>query len=78
MSIRCKSCDVKSCAVAVLSDPELEVLSGNIAEVSFRKGATLFHEGALNAHVFYLQRGLIKIHKRASDEREHINTFVPW
>lgn len=76
MSIRCKTCDEKSCAVAVLSDPELELLSGNIAEVNFKKGATLFHEGALNAHVFYLRKGFIKIHKKASEERERILKLI--
>ncbi|MBK8043357.1 MAG: Crp/Fnr family transcriptional regulator [Haliscomenobacter sp.] len=68
----CKLCQVKSCAVAALSDEELGVLSGNIQHVSFKKGETVFKEGLLISHVFYLKKGLIKLHQHVSEEREAI------
>ncbi len=68
----CKLCQVKSCAVAVLSDKELDVLSGNIQHVSFKKGEIVFKEGLLTSHVFYLKKGLIKLHQQVGEEREAI------
>ena len=62
----------KSCAAAVLSDPELELLSGKVERVSYEKGEILFREGALNSHIFYLRSGLVKMHMKVSDQRNFI------
>lgn len=68
----CKFCPDKSCAVTVLSDAELEALSGNVRHVAFDKGELIFREGVLNSHVFYLKKGLIKLHQTVHEDKEAI------
>jgi CRP-like cAMP-binding protein len=68
----CKFCEEKSCAVARLNNTELDLLSENIQHMEFDKGETLFREGALNAHIFYLKQGLVKLHMKVTDERDFI------
>jgi len=73
---KCKNCPVKSCAAATLKDSELELMANNVAEAGFEKGETLFKEGILNGHVTYLQSGLVKIHAKASGDKEYILKLV--
>jgi len=68
----CEFCREKSCAVAVLSHPELDRLGGKVERVSYDKGESLFHEGALNSHIFYLRQGLVKMHMKVSEQRDFI------
>lgn len=73
---RCLDCPQKSCAMAVLKDSEVETLRGNVVEVAFEKGENLFRENALNAHVFYLKKGLVKIHVKVADNWDFIQKIV--
>lgn len=68
----CEFCQEKSCAVAVLSHPELEWLSGKVERMRYEKGENLFRESALNSHIFYLKTGLVKLHMKVSDQRDFI------
>lgn len=68
----CEFCQEKSCAVAVLSNAEQSWMSGTVHRVSFEKGETLFREGVLNSHIFYMKKGLAKLHMRVTDEKEFI------
>ena len=56
----------------MLTDEELEMLSENIEHVSFDKGETIFREGVLNAHIFYLKKGLVKLHQLVGENKDVI------
>ena len=71
-NVRCADCHVKSCAVAVLNEQELELLANNIAECHFDKGDLLFKEGTPNAHVVYLRQGLVKVHMKLTNAKDYI------
>jgi CRP/FNR family transcriptional regulator len=71
-SVKCATCNEKSCAVAVLDDQELSRLSNNISECFFDKGEVIFKEGTPNAHVFYLRQGLVKVHMKMTDQKDYI------
>ena len=68
----CNACPEKSCAVAVLSEQELEWMSGRVQRVVYEKGDNLFHEGALNSHIFYLKKGLVKLHMKVTEQKDFI------
>ncbi|MCB9283559.1 MAG: Crp/Fnr family transcriptional regulator [Lewinellaceae bacterium] len=71
-SSRCIDCPDKSCAVAVLNEKELEWMSGKVQRVVYEKGENLFHEGTLNGHIFYLKRGLVKLHMKVTEQKDFI------
>ncbi len=71
-NLKCKDCSDKSCAVAVLNEEELELLSSHIAEVSFDKGERLFKQDSLNAHVIYMKKGLAKVHMKTVGQKDYI------
>ena len=76
MKAHCRDCNEKSCAVSVLSEPELEELSGNSAEVSIDKGEILFKQGSLITSVVYLKKGLFKEYYTGIDKRIHISQII--
>ncbi len=73
---KCRNCPVKSCAVSVLTESEQELLANNVSEANFDKGETLFKENSLNAHIAYLQTGLVKMHMRAPNGKDYIFKIV--
>jgi len=72
----CRLCENKSCAVAVLSADELELLSANCSEVSLKKGDVLFKEGALTSHIVYLKTGLVKESINGANNKEQIIQLI--
>jgi CRP-like cAMP-binding protein len=74
---RCKTCLDGSCAIAALSDAELELLSANINEAQFEPGEQLFKQDTLNAHIVYIKKGLVKVHIRVSEHKDCILKIVP-
>ena len=56
----CETCIDKSCAVQMLSNDDLSLLSDNYHEASFEKGEIILSEGSLADHVVYLRSGLVK------------------
>ena len=75
-TLKCKNCPVKSCAVSVLENHELELMSCNVSEAGFGKGETLFKEKIFNSHVAYIQSGLVKIHMSATGGKDYIINLV--
>lgn len=69
---KCKTCVNRSCAIAELSEPELELLSENITEAHFKPGEQLFKQDALNAHIIYIKEGLVKVHMQVTDDKDCI------
>jgi CRP-like cAMP-binding protein len=76
-SFKCKTCRNRSCAIAALNEAELELLSEKITETYFQPGEPLFKEEALNAHIIYIQEGLVKIHLRATRAKDCILKLAP-
>ena len=74
--LKCKNCPVKSCAASALDDRELELMAQNVSEAGFEKGESLIKEGILNSHITYMQSGLVKIHMKASGNKEYILKLV--
>jgi CRP-like cAMP-binding protein len=58
----CKTCIFKSKAAETLGETEVEHLSCNNAMVKFRKGNSIFTQGAFSTNVVYLRSGMAKIH----------------
>lgn len=74
---QCKFCKDRSCAVATLSDLQLEKLSTNIAKVHFGKGEPLFRQDTLNSYIIYIRKGLVKVHVQTDDKRDFILMLKP-
>ncbi|MBT7143350.1 MAG: Crp/Fnr family transcriptional regulator [Bacteroidetes bacterium] len=67
----CNECKIKSTAATFLNKNELENLSQNCAEVSFKNRSIILQQGALSSNIIYLKTGLVKIHISVF-EKEHI------
>jgi CRP/FNR family transcriptional regulator len=74
---KCKTCVNRSCAIAELSESELELLSENITEAHFKPGEQLFKEDTLNAHIIYIKEGLVKVHMQVTDDKDCILKIAP-
>jgi len=72
MGCNCKECVDRFCAVIVLSDQELELLEGNCADVSFKKGDLIIKQGSLTTNVVYIKSGLVKEHMTGPNNKEEI------
>mgnify|MGYP002079022380 CR=1 FL=1 len=72
----CHDCKEKSCAAAVLSSIELELINGNSREAHFKKGDIILHEGSMTSHIIYLKSGLVKEYQRGSGDSEQILQLV--
>ncbi len=72
----CGLCKDKSCAVAVLSPIELELLTGNCSEVELKKGDILFKAGSLTSHIVYLKSGLVKESLVGINNKEQIVQLI--
>jgi CRP-like cAMP-binding protein len=76
MKTHCRDCIDKSCAVSVLSEEELEKLSGHSSEVAINKGEILYKQGSLITSVVYLKKGLFKEYYTGVDHNIHIVQIV--
>ena len=74
---RCEACLDRSCAIAELRASELELLSNNITRNCFEPGEQLFKQDTLNAHIFYIREGLVKVHMRVTDDKDCILKIIP-
>lgn len=72
----CIDCKEKSCAAAILHPNELEQISKNSKETSFRKGDILVQAGSMTSNIIYLKSGLVKEFIINSGNREQILQIV--
>ena len=72
----CRDCKEKSCAAAVLSPDEVDLVNENSREVEFKKGEIILHEGSLTSHIIYLKSGLVKEYIKNADGKEQILQIV--
>ncbi len=56
----CSQCSDRSCAVAHLTESQLELLNNNSIETGIKKGEIILHAGAMNSSIIYLKTGFVK------------------
>lgn len=68
-----KNCDLKSCTMCKQCQHDwLPALDANRKSFHFKKGEQLFIEGEEVKGMYFISKGLVKVHKRWSDEKELI------
>jgi CRP-like cAMP-binding protein len=68
-----KNCDLKSCTMCKQCQHDwLPALDANRKSFHFKKGEQLFIEGEEVKGMYFITKGLVKVHKRWSDEKELI------
>lgn len=72
----CKDCMAKSCAAAVLTNPELDHVNENSSEADFRKGDIILYAGSMTSHIIYLKSGLVKEYMKVADGKDQILQIV--
>ena len=72
----CIDCKDKSCAAAILHPEELDQISINSRETSFRKGDILVQAGSMTSNIIYLKSGLVKEYVSNTGDREQILQIV--
>jgi CRP-like cAMP-binding protein len=60
---KCVACNCKSLPFMKLSTEELIQINKNRVEVNFKKGETIFKQGALAGHIVYIKSGLVKVYR---------------
>jgi len=59
---KCIDCECKSLPFKKLSVDELIQINKNRVDVSFKKGETIFKQGALAGHIAFIKSGLVKVY----------------
>ena len=72
----CRDCKERSCAAAVLSVSEIDLINDNRSETEFRKGDIILHEGSMTSHIIYLKSGLVKEYIKNASDKEQILQIV--
>lgn len=60
---KCVDCNCKSLPFRQLTTEQLIRINKNRVEVNFRKGETIFKQGALAGHIVYIKSGLVKVYR---------------
>jgi len=60
---KCIDCDCKSLPFRKLNGDELIQINKNRVDVSFKKGETIFKQGAIAGHIVYIKSGLVKVYR---------------
>nr|WP_294905168.1 Crp/Fnr family transcriptional regulator [uncultured Lacibacter sp.] len=73
MKLNKKNCDLKSCSMCRQCQPDwLPALDANRKSFHFKKGEQLFTEGEKVTGMYFINKGLVKVHKRWGNEKELI------
>jgi CRP/FNR family transcriptional regulator len=62
MNTSCSVCPNRSSCFNELSINELNKVADNKAEIIYRKGETLIKQNASASHIYFIKKGLVKIH----------------
>jgi len=60
---KCVDCNCKSLPFTKLTTEELIQINKNRVEVNYKKGETIFKQGALAGHIVYIKSGLVKVYR---------------
>jgi len=66
---KCTGCECMSQPFKELSPEQLIDINRNRAEVTFKKGETIFKQGVLAGHLVYLKSGLVKLYRENGHEQ---------
>ncbi|NCU03260.1 MAG: Crp/Fnr family transcriptional regulator [Chitinophagaceae bacterium] len=73
MKLNKKNCDLKSCSMCRQCQPDwLPALDTNRKSFHFKKGEQLFTEGEKVTGMYFINKGLVKVHKRWGNDKELI------
>jgi CRP-like cAMP-binding protein len=75
-NLRCHDCVDKSCATAVLSGGELDLIFRNRYVARVRKNTNILNEGFPTSHIIYLRSGLVKEFISRPDNQEQIIQII--
>lgn len=77
MKLLKQGCDLKNCSMCLNCSPEwLPAIKAHRQVRHYKKGETLFEEGQEVKGMFFVTSGLVKVHKKWSDEKELILRFA--
>jgi len=77
MKLLKSKCDLKSCSMCRSCLPEWHVaLDGNRKMFHFKKGELLFSEGDTVTGMYFINSGIVKVHKKWDDDKELILRFA--
>src|SRR4030095_3454885 len=77
MKIKKIKCDLQTCSMCRSCKPEwLKAIDLNRKILYFRKGEILFKEGETVSGMYFIYTGLVKVHKKWSEDKELILRFA--
>ncbi len=77
MILKKYKCNLKSCSLCLSCNKEwLPAIDANRKVYHYKKGELLFKEGDEVKGMFFINSGLVKVHKRWDDEKEMILRFA--
>ena len=77
MKVNKAKCDLQTCTMCKNSKPEwLKAIDVNRQSLHFKKGETLFQEGDPVTGMYFIYSGVVKVHKKWSDDKELILRFA--
>ena len=73
---QCRECNEKSCAVSVLDNEELDMISKNSSQVEFKKNEMIFKQDSPSSHIIFVKQGIVKEHMTGPQKKEQILKIV--
>jgi CRP-like cAMP-binding protein len=73
---KCKECPEKSCAVSVLDDSELELISKNSSQLQYQKNEMIFKQDSPASYIIFVKDGIVKEHMTGPNKKEQILKIV--
>lgn len=64
-------------AFPMLSETEKEILLYNCHVIEFNEGETIFKEGAITSHIYFINQGLVKLVREHKNNRTIILDIIP-
>ncbi|HOI31960.1 MAG: Crp/Fnr family transcriptional regulator [Bacteroidales bacterium] len=75
--VNCETCRIRSCAVEVLDQQELDFLKTNCAGAEYGRNERIFQQGSLTSNIAYVKTGLVKIHKNGPSKDQILKLVKP-
>jgi CRP/FNR family transcriptional regulator len=77
MKVKKSKCDLATCSMCKGCKPEwLKAIDVNRKLIHYNKGESIFHEGDTVNGMYFIFSGLVKVHKKWSDNKELILRFA--
>jgi CRP/FNR family transcriptional regulator len=77
MKVKKSNCDLATCSMCKSCKTEwLKAIDVNRKLIHYNKGESIFHEGDIVNGMYFIFSGLVKVHKKWSDDKELILRFA--